>query len=60
MNWYDNQRGHYVGPHHDDTHQMVSDSPIVTASFGVRVGLGSGEADLSVSTMSPPLTVWSS
>ncbi|OWK40401.1 2OG-Fe(II) oxygenase [Fimbriiglobus ruber] len=33
LNWYDGP-GHYIGPHHDSTKDMVPDSPIVTLSFG--------------------------
>jgi alkylated DNA repair dioxygenase AlkB len=33
LNWYDGA-GHYIGPHHDSTRDMVPDSPIVTLSFG--------------------------
>ena len=33
LNWYDGP-GHYIGPHHDSTRDMVADAPIVTISFG--------------------------
>ena len=33
LNWYDGP-GHYIGPHHDSTRDMVPDAPIVTVSFG--------------------------
>lgn len=33
LNWYDGA-GHYIGPHHDDTRDLVPGSPIVTMSFG--------------------------
>lgn len=33
LNWYEGP-GHYMGPHHDDTRDMVEDTPIVTISFG--------------------------
>ena len=34
LNWYDGSLGHYIGPHHDDTRQLVSGSPIATISLG--------------------------
>jgi alkylated DNA repair dioxygenase AlkB len=34
LNWYDGERGHYIGPHHDSTKDMVPDAPIVTISLG--------------------------
>ena len=34
VNWYDGELGHYIGPHHDTTKQMVPDAPIVTVSLG--------------------------
>jgi alkylated DNA repair dioxygenase AlkB len=34
LNWYDGQLGHYIGPHHDSTKDMVADAPIVTVSLG--------------------------
>jgi alkylated DNA repair dioxygenase AlkB len=34
VNWYDGDLGHYIGPHHDTTKQMVPDAPIVTVSLG--------------------------
>lgn len=33
LNWYEGA-GHYIGPHHDSTKDMVPDTPIVTVSFG--------------------------
>lgn len=33
LNWYDGP-GHYIGPHHDSTKNVVPDTPIVTVSFG--------------------------
>jgi alkylated DNA repair dioxygenase AlkB len=33
LNWYDGP-GHYIGPHHDSTRNMVSGSPIITVSLG--------------------------
>ena len=33
LNWYDGP-GHYIGPHHDSTRDMVPGAPIVTMSFG--------------------------
>ncbi len=34
LNWYDGQLGHYIGPHHDSTKDMVVGAPIVTISLG--------------------------
>jgi alkylated DNA repair dioxygenase AlkB len=34
LNWYDGQLGHYIGPHHDSTADMVRGAPIVTISLG--------------------------
>ena len=34
LNWYDGQLGHYIGPHHDSTTNMVAGAPIVTVSLG--------------------------
>jgi alkylated DNA repair dioxygenase AlkB len=34
VNWYDGQRGHYIGPHRDSTANMVNGAPIVTISLG--------------------------
>lgn len=34
LNWYDGQKDHYIGPHRDDTRDLVNDSPIVTISLG--------------------------
>lgn len=34
LNWYDGQLGHYIGPHHDSTTNMVRGAPIVTISLG--------------------------
>lgn len=34
LNWYDGQLGHYIGPHHDSTTNMVEGAPIVTISLG--------------------------
>jgi alkylated DNA repair dioxygenase AlkB len=34
LNWYDGTLGHYIGPHHDSTTNMVRGAPIVTVSFG--------------------------
>jgi alkylated DNA repair dioxygenase AlkB len=33
LNWYDGP-GHYIGPHHDSTRDMVPGTPIITISFG--------------------------
>jgi alkylated DNA repair dioxygenase AlkB len=33
LNWYEGS-AHYIGPHHDDTHNMIDGAPIVTVSFG--------------------------
>src|SRR5262249_12809988 len=34
VNWYDGDQGHYIGPHHDDTRDLVRGTPIVTISLG--------------------------
>lgn len=34
LNWYDGQKGHYIGAHRDDTRDLFKDSPIVTISLG--------------------------
>lgn len=34
LNWYDGQQGHYIGPHRDDTRNLINRSPIVTISIG--------------------------
>ena len=33
VNWYDGP-GHYIGPHHDHTANLIDGTPIVTISFG--------------------------
>lgn len=33
LNWYEGA-GHYIGPHHDSTRDMIDGAPIVTISFG--------------------------
>jgi alkylated DNA repair dioxygenase AlkB len=34
LNWYDGELGHYIGPHNDNTMNLVPGAPIVTVSFG--------------------------
>ncbi len=34
LNWYDGKLGHYIGPHHDSTTNMMTGAPIVTISLG--------------------------
>lgn len=34
LNWYDGQKGHYIGAHRDDTRDLLKDSPVVTISLG--------------------------
>lgn len=34
VNWYDGKKGHYIGPHRDDTNDLELQSPIVTLSLG--------------------------
>jgi len=36
LNWYDGALGHYIGPHHDSTKNMVPGAVIVTISLGDR------------------------
>jgi alkylated DNA repair dioxygenase AlkB len=46
LNWYEGS-GHYIGPHHDSTRDMIHGVPIVTISFGetrvFRLTRGQGE-----------------
>ena len=34
LNWYQADRGHYIGSHHDDARDLLPGSPIVTISIG--------------------------
>ncbi len=34
FNWYDGQKGHYIGRHRDSTTNMIPGTPIVTLSMG--------------------------
>jgi alkylated DNA repair dioxygenase AlkB len=34
LNWYDGELGHYIGPHNDETMDLVPGAPFVTISFG--------------------------
>jgi len=34
LNWYDGEKGHYIGKHRDSTINMVKGAPIVTISLG--------------------------
>ncbi len=34
LNWYDGALGHYIGPHNDETMNLVPGAPIVTVSCG--------------------------
>ena len=34
LNWYDGDKGHYIGKHRDSTKNMVQGCPIVTISLG--------------------------
>ncbi len=34
LNWYDGQKGHYIGKHRDSTKNMIAGAPIVTVSLG--------------------------
>ena len=34
LNWYDGQRGHYIGRHRDSIQNMIPGAPIVTISLG--------------------------
>lgn len=54
LNWYDGQRGHYLGAHRDDIRELVQESPIATISLGeerifrFRPYKGKGYKDLVV------------
>lgn len=47
LNWYEGP-GHYIGPHHDSTRDMMTGAPVVTISFGetrvFRLTRGKGDA----------------
>ncbi len=34
LNWYDAEKGHYIGAHRDSTTNMIPDCPIITLSLG--------------------------
>lgn len=34
LNWYDAEKGHYIGAHRDSTTNMIADCPIITLSLG--------------------------
>ncbi|MFK7807149.1 MAG: alpha-ketoglutarate-dependent dioxygenase AlkB [Saprospiraceae bacterium] len=34
LNWYDGEKGHYIGAHRDTTKDLLKDSPVVTISLG--------------------------
>lgn len=34
LSWYDGSLGHYIGPHHDSTKDLVAGAPIVTVALG--------------------------
>lgn len=34
INWYDSEKGHYIGPHRDSVKNRIEGSPIVTISLG--------------------------
>lgn len=34
LNWYDGQKGHYIGAHRDDTRDLLRNSTVVTISLG--------------------------
>ena len=54
VNWYDGQKGHYMGRHRDSTVNMIEGVPIVTISFGeerlfrLRPRKGTGFIDFPV------------
>lgn len=54
VNWYEGQKGHYIGAHRDSTVMMIEGAPIVTISFGeervfrLRPWKGAGFIDFPV------------
>src|SRR5262249_19855957 len=36
LNWYDAERGHYIGAHRDSRQGLIPNTPIVTISVGER------------------------
>jgi len=36
LNWYDAERGHYIGAHRDSREDLVVGAPIVTISVGAK------------------------
>jgi alkylated DNA repair dioxygenase AlkB len=54
VNWYDGQKGHYIGAHRDSTIKMIEGVPIVTISLGeerafrLRPWKGTGFIDIPV------------
>ena len=54
LNWYDAERGHYIGRHRDKPTDLVPGAPIVTLSFGagrtfrLRPWKGRGKIDISL------------
>lgn len=54
LNWYDGTKGHYIGPHRDDSRDLIPDTPIVTVSLGeerifrLRPYQGTGYKDLTL------------
>jgi len=65
LNWYDGQKKHYIGPHRDDTRDLLPDSPIVTISLGeerkfrMRPYDGSGFKDITVRNGNILILPWS-
>ncbi len=61
LNWYEGP-GHYIGPHHDSTRNMVVGAPIVTMSFGeervFRLSRGTGDARETLDFRTPAGTVF--
>jgi alkylated DNA repair dioxygenase AlkB len=55
LNWYDAERGHYIGAHRDSRTGLIADTPIVTISLGaarafrLRLPKKSGFVDFNAS-----------
>ena len=64
LNWYDGQKGHYIGAHRDDTRDLAKNSPIVTISIGqerlfrMRKHGQKGYKDLTIRNSSVIIIPW--